>query len=169
MAEATQQRSVEQLQREATEAMSKAQRLAERLGTIDREIEEEKERLHNQRVAAAKRGESVSSAADPVDLQRLEREREELPFDHFAARLEAVGLQIAEHQARVDEITPQLREAREELAPLQQEAQEATRRAAEQEYKVSQLEGAKSATIARSRELQAAMGQIEQQGVQPLS
>ena len=160
--------NVESLESAASEALREAMRLADRFGSIDREIAHEKEKITNARIAAARNGESLVEAADRSYLEELLQERDYLPEMHFAARIRSAAAELGVLQARIRELSPRIQDERDKLEPLQQAASEAQEVAMEQERIVSQLGASRTVTLARAREVEKLLSQIEAEGLKPL-
>ncbi len=156
------------LRREAEAAMIEADRLARRVGSIDEEIEAEREEIASRRVAAAKRGDSPMAAANRDTLGELLEERDELPEQHFAARIRAAAAYIAVEDARLVELEGEIEEAENTLRPLSREARVASAKAAVAGNHLAQLEGAREATREAARRHQGLLLRIESEGVREL-
>lgn len=158
----------QQKRREVEEAMQEMHRCTVRMGVIDAEIEEERQAISRQRVAAAKRGESPVFAVDRVGLEGLQAERDELPELHFVTRIRAAAVHVALEKDVQEELAPRVEEARTELAPLEAAAAETQALADEAAQKLAQLEGAVLASQERSKMHEDLLRQIEAEGVKPL-
>lgn len=167
MTEQTKQASIEDLQREAQRAFQEVDQLTRRIGEIDQEIEAAREAISRERVAAAKRGESVATA-DRQELQRLQDERDELPEAHFVGRLRSAAAHIAVETARIREVEAEIPDAEAEHARLAQEAAEAQARAEAAWGKVNSLYGQRQAARERSKRNEQLMETIEAEGPRPL-
>ena len=152
----------------ANEAREEAMRLTDRLGSIDAEIGEEKQRITRARIQAARNGESLVEAAERSYLEELLQERDYLPEMHFAARIRSAAADLGVLQGRVRELSPRIQEERDKLEPLQQAASEAQEIAQEQEAVVLQLGASRTATLERAREVEKLLSEIEAEGPKPL-
>ncbi len=165
---ATRERKTEDLRREAEAAMHEATRLAHRMSSINDDIEAQQQTIREQRIAAAKRGDSPLAAMDTLGVEGLRAERDELPELHFAARLRAAALWIRAEEAQADELEPEISELEGELGPLTRAAQQAQARADEVEERLNELRGAVLYSRERSREQQRLLRRIEEEGPRPL-
>ncbi len=165
----TKPKTEQELRQEAEAAMVEADRMARRVGSIDDEIEAERESIAARRVAAAKRGDSPIEAASRDGLENLIEERDELPEQHFAARLHAAAAYVAVEESRLVQLEGEIEEAEQELAPLARAAREANARASTAEHHLVQLEGAREAARDAARRHAQLLQRIEAEGVRELS
>jgi len=163
------QQTVQDLRREAQEAMEEVGRLARRLGSIDAEIQAERQRIAADRVGAARRGESVAAAGDRLTLEGLEAERVELPELHFAARLKTSATNIAAEEAVIAETVPQVEQAEKDLEPLVEALAEAQAAVDAQKAHLGQLRGVVSGARERRKRHEAMIVQVEAEGPRKLA
>lgn len=164
------QKTSAQLRAEADAATSTATALAERRGTVDRDIERVGEAIRAARLAAARAGTAVeeAGAAERLELEGLLEERDTLPERHHAARENAAMLGISAEAAVVREISPQVAQARSDLRPLEAAAAQAVAAVNAQAAHLAELEGVVSTARTRGRRHEQLLQSIEAEGITSL-